>query len=174
MITKQRKQEIVSELVEKFRNASGFYLVDFAGMKVSDSIRIRREFKKLSVDYRVAKNTLIQLAMKEVGEYQIPSEVFTGQTAIIFGYSDPVSPAKTLKEQIDKFTKPLFKGAYIDGQFFDDKQLKKIASLPTKQDMMASIVGSLHAPISGIVDSINVVMRDLASVIEEVAKKQAA
>jgi large subunit ribosomal protein L10 len=174
MITKQRKQEIVSELVEKFSKANGFYLVDFVGMKVVDSIRIRREFKKLSVDYRVAKNTLIQRALKDVGDYQIPLEIFTGQTAIIFAYDDPVTPAKTLKEQIDKFNKPIFKGAYIDGQFFDDKKLKTVASLPTKQDMMASIVGSLHAPISGIVGSINAVMRDLASVIEEVAKKQAA
>ncbi|MBI5324469.1 MAG: 50S ribosomal protein L10 [Ignavibacteriae bacterium] len=174
MITKQRKQEIVTELTEKFRNAGGFYLVDFVGMNVEESIKIRRQFKKMNVDYRVAKNTLILRALKDVGEYPIPSEVFTGQTAIIFSYSDPVSPAKALKEQIDKFNRPVFKGAYIDGQFFDSKQLKTVASLPTKQDIMASIVGSLHAPISGIVGSINAVMRDLASIIEEVAKKQAA
>lgn len=174
MITKQRKQEIVSGLAEKFRNANGFYLVDFVGMNVVDSIRIRREFKKMNVDYRVAKNTLILRALKEVGDLQLPTEIFSGQTAIIFSYDDPVSPAKTLKGHIDKFNKPIFKGAYFDGQFFDAKQLKTVASLPTKQDLIASIVGSLHAPISGIVGSINAVMRDLASVIEEVAKKQAA
>ncbi len=174
MITKQRKQEIVSELADKFRKANGFYLVDFVGMNVVDSIRIRRIFKKMNVDYRVAKNTLILRALKDVGDYQLPAEIFGGQTAIIFSYDDPVSPAKTLKENIDKFNKPLFKGAYIDGQFFDAKQLKTVASLPTKQDLMASIVGSLHAPITGIVGSINALMRDLASVIEEVAKKQAA
>lgn len=174
MITKQRKQLIVTDLAEKFSKSSGFYLVDFVGMNVADSIKIRRVFKKMNVDYRVAKNTLVLRALKEVGDYQLPSDIFTGQTAIIFSYDDPVSPAKTLKEIIDKSNKPVFKGAYIDGQFFDSKQLKTVASLPTKQDIMASIVGSLHAPISGIVGSINAVMRDLASVIEEVAKKQAA
>ncbi|TAL67913.1 MAG: 50S ribosomal protein L10 [Bacteroidetes bacterium] len=174
MITKQRKQEIVSELTDKFRNASGFYLVDFVGMNVEESIKIRREFKKMNVDYLVAKNTLVLRALNEVGDFNIPSDIFIGQTAIIFSYSDAVSPAKTLKEHIDKFNKPVFKGAYIEGQFFDGKQLKTVASLPTKQDIMASIVGSLHAPISGIVGSINAVMRDLASIIEEVAKKQAA
>ena len=174
MITKQRKQEIISGLTEKFRKASGFYLVDFVGMNVEESIKIRRQFKKMNVDYLVAKNTLILRAIKEVGDYKLPEDIFKGQTAIIFSYSDPVSPAKTLKEHIDKNNKPVFKGAYIDGQFFDGKQLKTVASLPTKQDMMASIVGSLHAPISGIVGSLNAVMRDLASVIEEVAKKQAA
>jgi len=174
MITKQRKQVLVTELADRFRKASGFYLVDFVGMNVVDSNRIRQVFKKMNVDFRVAKNTLVLRALKEVGDYQLPSEIFRGQTAIIFSYNDPVSPAKTLKEQIDKFNKPIFKGAYIDGQFFDAKQLKTVASLPTKQDIMTSIVGSLHAPISGIVGSINAVMRDLASVIEEVAKKQAA
>jgi large subunit ribosomal protein L10 len=174
MITKQKKQVIIEKLVEKFRQASGFYLVDFVGMKVGDSIKFRRELKKMNVDFIVAKNTLILRSLGVIGDYNLPGEVFKGQTAIIFGYDDPLSPSKVIKSHFEKFNKPVFKGAYIDGHFFDGTKLKEVASLPTKQDIMAAIVGSLHAPVSGIVGSINALMRDLASVIEEAAKSKAA
>ena len=174
MITKQKKQEIVEQLVGKFQKAHGFYLVDFVGMKVEDSIKFRRELKKLNVEFTVAKNTLILRSLENIGGYNIPPDVFKGQTAIIFGYDDPVSPGKVVKAHFDKFNMPVFKGAYIDGHFFDGTKLKEVASLPTKQDIMAAIVGSLHAPVSGIVGSINALMRDLASVIEEAVKSKAA
>ena len=102
MISKQKKTEIIAELVEKFEKTSGFYLIDFKGMTVDDAIRVRRAMRKLEVDYKVAKNTLILRAIKEVGGIEIPEELFKGETAIIFGYEDPVSPAKILKEEFKK------------------------------------------------------------------------
>lgn len=175
MVTIKKKEEIVQALVEKFQKASGYYIVNFSGMTVADSIRVRRELKKQEVDYKVAKNTLIYRALKELNlENQIPESILKGPSAVVFGYDDPISPAKTIKEQFEKFQKPALKGAVIEGQYFDGSKLKELASLPNKQDMMAAIVGSLHAPISGIVGSINAVMRDVASLVEEVAKKQHA
>ena len=98
----------------------------------------------------------------------------TLQTAIAFGYEDAVAPGKVIKKIYDKIDKPKFKGAVIEGQFFGENDLKKVASLPSREDMIAAIVGSLNAPASGIVGSISAVIRDLASVIDEVAKKQNA
>lgn len=175
MITKKQKQEIVADLIEKLQKVNGIYLVDFIGMSVEDAIRFRRAMKELGVDYKVAKNTLIIRAMKEVGGFEnIPEDKLTGPTGIIFGYDDPVKPAKVIKEQFDKHNLPALKAALLEGQFFDGSQLKELAALPSKDDMMASIVGSLHAPISGIVGAINAVMRDVAYLVEEVAKKQAS
>jgi large subunit ribosomal protein L10 len=174
MVTKQKKQEIVLDLVDKFKRASGFYLVDFMGMKVSDSIRLRREFKKIGIEFRVAKNTLVQKALAEVADYKIPDKVFTGATAVIFGYDDAVIAAKVIKESFDKRKMPILKAAVLDGVFYDGSKLNTLASLPTKKDIYAGIVGSLQSPISGIVGSINAVMRDLASLVEEVAKSKAS
>ncbi len=172
MITKQKKTEIVAELVERFQKVDGFYLVDFAGMTVEDAVRFRAELKEQEMEMKVAKNTLIKIALKETDFLEMPDDIYAGQSALIFGYDDPVAPAKVIKKEFEKNQTPRFKGAQLDGQIFGGDDLKKLAALPTKQDVMASIVGSIHAPISGIVGSVAAVMRDLASLVEEVAKKQ--
>jgi len=174
MITKEQKQTIIQELLDKFKIANGYYLVDFSGMTVETAKTFRRALKAKGYDYKVAKNTLILRALAELGENPVPEKAFFGQTGVVFTYDDPVTPAKIIKEQSEKTNIPKLKGAVIEGKFFDGSKLKEIAALPTKQDIMASIVGSLHAPVSGIVGSINAVLRDVASLIEEVAKQKAA
>lgn len=175
MISKQTKNETVEDLVDKFKRANGIHLIDFTGVTVADSMRIRREFLENDAVMRIAKNSLYKIAMKQAGvEYEIPDEVMTGQTAIIFAFEDPIMPARIIKEQIKKFKKPIYKASVIDNQFFGEKQLTQVAALQNKQEILGSIAGSLNAPASGIVGSINAVMRDLASLIEEVGKKQAS
>jgi large subunit ribosomal protein L10 len=175
MINKAKKQEITDSLIAKFKKATGFYIVDFKGMTVEASIRFRRELKKKGIDYKIAKNTLIKRALKELEKSDmVPDEILKGQSGIIFSFDDPVSPVKIIKEQFDKYQIPLLKGTVIEGEYFAGSKLNMLAALPTKLDVMAAIVGSLQAPIGGIVGSINAVMRDLGSVIEESAKKRAA
>lgn len=176
MITKQRKTELVQELIDKLKGANGLYLLDFARMTVDESIKLRRAFKAKNIAYKVAKNTLAKIALMEYDQFNVPDKSLFGMTAFAFGYDDPTAPAKVLKEYLDQNKKeiPVLKCAIIDGQLFDGNQLKLLASLPSKEDMIAGILGSLDAPVSGIVGSINAVVRDLASVIEEVAKKKAA
>ncbi len=174
MIGKTRKKEIVKELVEKFEKASSVFLVDFNKMTVEEAISLRRAFREKGVEYRVAKNTLIKLALAEVGGFEFPDEIFIGQTAIAFGYEDPVAPGKVIKAISDKFERPSLKAAIIDSQYFDGARLKEIAALPSRDEMMASIAGSINAPATGIVGAINAVLRDVAYLVEEVAQKQNA
>ena len=175
MVTLNKKKEIVAVLVEKFRNASSFYLIDFKGMTVENSIHFRRELKKQDIQYQVAKNTLIKRALTELGKAEIvPDDKFFGPTGVIFCSNNPVAPAKIIKEVSEKTEIPKLKAAVLEGQFYDGSQLKLIASLPTKPDIIAGILGSLDAPISGIVGSINAVLRDVAYLVEEVAKKKAS
>jgi large subunit ribosomal protein L10 len=174
MVTIEQKKQIVAELVEKFNATDSFYLVDFTGMTVAQSIAFRRELKKQGIAFKVAKNTLIARALTDTGKMNISENVLKGQTAIIFPGEDSVAPAKMIKQQFDKIQKPVFKGAVLEGVFYDGSQLNLLASLPGKKELIASILGSLNSPVSGIVGAINAVIRDLASVIEEVAKQKAA
>ncbi len=175
MITKDKKKEIVAELIEKFKNANAFYFVDFQKMTVEEITKLRRLLKTSEVEFKVAKNTLIALALESLGKSdKVPGDILKGQTAILFGSNDVLAPAKVIKEQFDKFAKPIFKAAVVENEYFDSSMLKQLASLPTKAENIASILGSLNSPITGIVGSINAVMRDLASVIEEAAKQKAA
>lgn len=173
MVTKEKKREIVAGLVRKLENSTSLYLVDAGGMTVAQSGAIRQEFRKINAEMKVAKNTLIRLALKEDGKYSISDKVLKGSTAVVFVYDDPIAPAKLIRKYFEKDKKPALKLAIVEGQTFDGSQLVAVSELPSREDMIASIVGSLHAPISGIVGSINAVMRDVASLVEEVAKKQA-
>ena len=172
MVSKQKKQEIVAELAEKLKKAHGVYVVDFTKMTVAETYKFRKAVRAKDLEYRVAKNTLIKRAMKEVGGFNIPDENMFGQSGLILGYDDPTTPAKVLKEFSAKGGKPVLKAAVLDGQFFDGSQLETVASLPTRADLISGIIGSIGAPASGIVGAINAIMRDLASVIEEVARKK--
>ncbi len=174
MVTKEQKQAIVAELTKRMSAASSLYFVDFTGMTVADDQMFRRELREKDSTMQVAKNTLILRALAEVGGYTIDESKLFGQTAVIFGSTDSIAPAKVIRKFFDKGEKPRLKLALIEGQVFDGSQLKAVSELPTREDMIADIVGSLHAPISGIHGAINAVMRDVVMLVEEVAKKKAA
>lgn len=173
MISLQQKKEILSSLVEKIKQADGVYLVDFGGMNVAKTIKFRDALRAEGISMTVAKNTLLKRALEEVGGFEsIPDDTFAGPSALILGKDNPVAPAKIVKKYFEDGEQPKLKGAVIEGQFYPGSDLKKVASLPTREDMIAGILGSLMAPVSGIAGSMGAVIRDLASVIEEAAKKR--
>ncbi len=176
MITKEKKKEVVEMLAEKLKKTTGLYLLNFAGMNVESTIALRRAFKSKGLEYKIAKNSLIRKALDASGQFDLPDDYLRGPSGIIFSYDDPSQPAKVLKEYLDKTKSeiPVLKVALIEKQLYDGSRLKELALLPSREDMIASIIGSIHAPVSGIVGAMNAVMRDLAYLIEEVAKKKAA
>ena len=140
---------------------------------------LRDEFFNAKVDYKVIKNTLVKKALesagsdsKFAGQAEKIVEILKGPTGVIFAYDDPVSPAKIIKKFFDKNEKPKLKIALVENETYDKSRLNELAAFPTKPEIISSIIGSIHAPISGIVNVINAVIRDLASIVEEVAKKK--
>jgi large subunit ribosomal protein L10 len=172
MVTKEKKREIVTILLRKLEGAKSLYLVDAEGMTVAQSGELRKEFRKINAELKLAKNTLIKRALQDDGKFDVPAASLKGSTALVFAYDDPIAPAKLIRKYFEKDKRPALKLAIIEGQSFDGSQLKAVSELPTREEMISAIVGSLHAPISGIVGSLNAVMRDVASLVEEVAKKQ--
>ncbi|MCC6866198.1 MAG: 50S ribosomal protein L10 [Ignavibacteria bacterium] len=175
-MTKQDKEQSVLEIKEKLNSASSIYLTDFSGLTVAESNELRDDLFNAKVEFKVLKNTLVKKALEQSdGKFNSQSEKLNehlkGPTGIIFAFDDPVTPAKIIKKFYDKGEKPKLKLALVENVAYESKQLNQLASLPTKPEIISSIVGSLHAPISGIVGAINAVIRDLASVIEEAAKK---
>lgn len=176
---KNEKQIIVKELKEKLNSSSNVYFTDFTGLTVAETNDFRDELYNAKVDYKVVKNTLLEKALEDenVINYHKHAEQISqnlkGPTGIIFAYDDPVTPAKVIKKFFDKSQKPKLKMAIIDNIIYDNKSLNQLASLLTKPEIISSIIGSLNSPISGIVNAINSIIRDLAFVIEEVAKKKA-
>jgi len=174
-MNKQDKAKSVAEIKEKFSKASSVYFTDFTGLTVAEVNELRDEFYSAKVDYKVLKNTVIKKALENDTKFASQSEKIIeslkGPTGVIFAFDDPVSPAKILKKFFDRIEKPKLKLAVVENNVYDSKKLGELASLPSKPEIIASILGSLQSPVSGIVGAINAVIRDLASVIEEAVKK---
>lgn len=173
-MNKNEKTDIVSQVKDMIDNSSAVYLTDYTGINVADISAIRNNFRKEGVKYKVFKNTLFKRAIDESGKYSKLADHLTGMTGYAFASDNPVAPAKIIKKYFDETQKLALKACYIEDQYYTGESLAELASLPSKNELIASILGSLDAPASGIVGVINAVMRDLVSVIDEISKKQAA
>jgi len=173
-MNRNEKNDIVSEVKEMMNNSNAIFLADYTGINVEEINDLRNQFRNEGIQYRVIKNTLFKRALKETGKYEKLADHLVGMTGFIFADDNPVAPAKIIKKFFDKTTKLALKACYIENEFYDGRSLDTLASLPSKKDLVAYIISSINAPASGIVGAINAVMRDLVSVIDEVAKKKAA
>jgi large subunit ribosomal protein L10 len=172
-MNKDEKTEIISEVKEMIENSSAIYLTDYSGITVADISTIRNEFRKEGVRYRVIKNTLFKRALDEAGKYDKLADHLIGMTGYAFASDNPVAPAKIIKKYNDSSQKLSLKACYIENQYYDGNKLNEIASLPSKNDIIAGILGSINSPASGIVGTINAVLSNLVSVIDQISKKAA-
>ncbi len=172
MVNLETKKQLLAELNEKFSKVQGLYFMDFSSMNVAEVNTLRKKFRDSGVEYKVAKNTLIARALREQISENIDDAFLSGNTSIALAYDDPLVPARILKQILDKEEKPKFKAAIVEKVFYDNNQLNLLAALPSKKELISGIIGAISSPISGVTVTINSIFRDLASVIEEVAKKQ--
>lgn len=173
-MNKAEKTEIIENLVGLIKDSSGIFLVDYQGVNVADITDLRREFIKAEVNYKVFKNTLLKRAFDEVGGFDEFSSQLYGMTGVIFAGENYTAPGKIIKKYFDKNNKFSFKGCYIESQYYGSEKLNVLATMPTKEEVMSGIVGSIAAPASGIVGAINAVLRDVVSLVDEISKKKAA
>lgn len=171
---REEKEQIVAEVAETVRRAHGMFFTDFSGLTVGQATELRREFYKAGVEYRVVKNTLIQKALEQVSGYDTVFDRLAGPTGVAFAYDDPVAPAKIIQKFSDKHGKLSLKVCVLEREVYDGTKLKELASLPTRKELIAAILGSVQAPLAGVPTVVNAVLRDLVSVIGEIEKKKAA
>ena len=121
----------------------------------------------------VTKNTLAKIAIKGT-PYEVLADKLTGPVALAFGFKDPVTPAKAVKTFIDKVKKGEILGAVLDGKLLSVEETKELAALPSKEELIAKLLGSLNSPASGIVGSINAVMAQLTRAMAAVRDQKTA
>lgn len=173
-MNKSEKEQLVSEIQEQVSKAQGMFFTDFAGINVEEITKLRAEFRKSGIEYRVVKNTLAKKALQNVTGYDKVYDKLVGPTGIAFAYTDAAAPAKIIqkfKEKNDKFS---VKVCVIEKQVYDGSRLKELAALPSRPEIVASILGSINAPVSGIVGVLNAVVRDVVGVLDAIEKKKAA
>ena len=171
---RSEKEEIVAEVSGLVNRARGMFFTDFSGLTVEQATELRREFRKSGVDYRVVKNTLIRKALESATGYDKVYDKLAGPTGVAFAYDDPVVPAKIIQKFAEKHNKLSLKICVLERQVYDGSKLVELAKLPSRNEIMAAILGSIQAPIAGVPTVIQAVLRDLVSVVGEIEKKKAA
>jgi large subunit ribosomal protein L10 len=171
---REEKEEIVAEVTEIARRSSGLFFTDFTGLTVEQVTELRREFRKSGIQYRVAKNTLIRKALESIGGYDAVFDRLAGPTGVAFAFEDPIAPAKIIQKFSDKHNKLTLKICVIEKQVYDGSRLADLAKMPSRKEIIASLLGTFQAPVVAIPSLINSLLGDVVSVIGEVERKKAA
>jgi large subunit ribosomal protein L10 len=174
-LTKEQKAEALGAIAETLEGANTVYLTDYQGLTVEQATGLRRAFREADVQYKVLKNTLLRRAMENQGGFDELYDQLHGPTAVAFT-NDPAGPAKVLKKFLEDndLEVPRFKGAYVDGAIYGEGDLDALASLKSKYELLADILGLLMAPITNVASALNAQGAGLASVIQQISEKEEA
>jgi large subunit ribosomal protein L10 len=144
----ESKGHVISEITEKLQKSSSAIVVNYKGLTVEEVTELRNKFREAGVDYKVYKNTLVRRAAKEVGIEQFNDELLVGTNAIAFGYEDPVAPARIVSDFIKTHPKMELKMGVVEGEFYDQNQIVELSNIPSREALIAKLLGSLKAPVS--------------------------
>lgn len=171
MMKRPEKEELVEELGSLFEESSNIFVTDYLGLNVAQITEFRKKLRDGNIKYRVAKNTLLRIAAKNKGhEDMVP--YFEGPTAVAFGVDDPSVPAKTINDFLKKNGKPEVKAFWADGVLYESERLKELAELPTKDELIAKIVGTISAPLTNLVGTMDGLIREFCVTIDQIAKQK--
>ncbi|MBR2371244.1 MAG: 50S ribosomal protein L10 [Clostridia bacterium] len=148
------KREIVDQIKDKIQRASSFVILDYKGLTVAEDTQLRNEFRKAEVEYRVLKNTLVKIALNELG-YNDFDEALNGPTAVAFSYGDAIAPSKVAAQSIKKLNKMSIKCGMLDGKYVDEATVQALSKVPNKETLLAMLLSVLQAPIRGLAVALN-------------------
>lgn len=143
----EAKKAVVEEIKSKLENAQSAVVVDYRGLTVEEVNKLRSLMREANVEYRIYKNTMMNLAVKGT-QFEGISEVLAGPSAFAFGYDDAIAPARVLNGFMKETKKMQFKAGVIEGAFYNEEKIKEVAMLPSKDELIAKLLGSMKAPLS--------------------------
>lgn len=166
----EAKKQLVEEIKEKFSKAKTIAFVDYRGITVAEDTELRRKFRKAGCDYKVYKNRLMLRALNELG-IECPASHFEGTTAVAIGYSDEVAPAKIIYNAVKDLNKMSIKFGILNGVSVEATQIEALANLPSKEELIAKLLGTLNNPASSLCRVLNAPTRGLAVALNAIATK---
>lgn len=165
-VTKEKKQEVLQELIDKFSRSKAVIFTGYRGLDVSGISNLRSELRKGGSECKVAKKTLIELAAKEAKIDGVNSEIMEGPVAVTFSYEDELSGLKVLFKFAKGNETLKLLGGVVDGKVVTADEVRQLAQLPSKEELYAKMLGSLNAPVSGFVGVLSNVMSGFVRVLD--------
>ena len=155
------KKPVVEEISAGIKDAQTVVLVDYRGLTVAEDTELRNQLRQAGVEYCVLKNTMINLATKEMGFADLAAHL-EGPTAVAFGYEDMIAPAKILSDFSKAKKKMTIKCGICDGAYLDQAGVAALANLPSKEVLIAKIMGSMMSSVSKFVYCVEALRKKMA------------
>ena len=163
------KEQLVSELQDKLQGAKALYYTDFTGLNVKRMTDLRRRLRRAGVEYVVIKNTL---ALRAVNESGLAGTRLRGPTGLVIS-RDPISGAKVLADFArENDQKPEVKGGLLDGRPLDTAQVKRLASMPSREQMLADLAAGLQSPIASFVGALSGLLYTFVGALEALRQQR--
>ncbi len=168
-----KNQEKFAAIKEDLSSIQAMWVVDYRGLTVKESEALRRSIREADAVLKVYKNSLVELALKEL---DMPSmgDVLAGPSAFVFADGDPVASAKALKDFAKSNENLVIKGGIMDGAFVDAEAVEKIAALPSREELVAKLLGTIQNPLQQIVRVLNGPMESFARVVSAIEDQKNA
>jgi large subunit ribosomal protein L10 len=168
---KAEKGQIIADIQDAMSRCKAGVMTEYMGMKNADLTLLRRKLGESGIDYMVVKNTLARFAADNTGRGFL-KESLNGPMAIAFGYRDEVEPAKILLDFMDANETPLkIRGGFIGDQLLTAEDVKTLATIPSKEVLVAQVLGAIQGPLSGFVNVCAAPIRGLVTVLQARADK---
>ena len=170
---KEEKVQAVQELRESIEESSSILLTDYRGLTVSEITALRRTLHQVGADFKVVKNTLFKLAAEKLGDTGI-YDLLAGPTAAAFVHDDPIAPAKAIMDFAKDHKELEVKGGYVDGRMLTADQIQALSRIPSKEILLAQLIGSIQSPIAGFVGTLQGLISNLVYTLQAVSEQKAA
>ena len=145
--SRELKQAKVEEIREKLEKSQSVVLASYQGLTVEEDTQLRKSLREAGVEYKVYKNTLVILAAKELG-IEVLEEHLQGPISIAIGYDDVTAPARILNDFAKTHKKLELKAGLVQGEIYDADKVKQLANIPSKDVLIAKLLGSIKSPLS--------------------------
>lgn len=169
----EAKKQVVSELAEQLKSAVSGVLVDYCGLNVEQDTQLRNKLREAGVEYKVIKNTLTRFAAKEVGLDELDS-VLNGPTSLAISMTDEVTPAKVIADFAKANEQLEIKAGFLEGKVLSLDEVKTLAATPNREVLLAKLLGSLNAPVSNLVRTLQALVDNGVEPSEIETKKEEA
>ena len=167
----KQKESTVAEIKEKIEKAQSIVLLNYRGLNVEEVTELRNKFREAQVEYKVYKNTMMRRAFQDLG-YDGLDEFLKGPSEICLCLADPASAAKISSDFCKDHEELEIKTGIVDGKILSLGEVDALAKLPSKDVLIAQVLGGLNAPIQGLANVLSGSIRSLAIVLNAIAEKQ--
>lgn len=168
-----QKKEVVKQIEEKINAAKLVVFTDYRGLTVDEMSDLRNRLRVPGVEYKVLKNSMTEFALKNTGHEDVVADI-VGPNAVIFSSEDPVGPVKSVYEFIKQYKKLEVKVGILEGQKLEPDRIKALADLPSREVLIAQVLGTMQAPITSFVYVLNANLTGLARAIDQIREQKAA